>query len=276
MASAVLLGFYDIAKKQALRRNNVLVILFLSTALSTLFVSPFFKPGLLADHIGVFVKAALVSTSWISGLAAMELIPLTTLSTIKASRPMLLVVLSVLIFGERLDVIQWLGVVAVISALALLSLSSRKEGINFARSRGVAYAALSVFSGVGSALVDKHLLSGMDPMFLQCWADLYITLQVLVCLLVSSVKNRERGGLHIRFDFNIILIALLITLSDALYFFALKQDGSLLSVVSLIRRFSAVVTFALGALFFKEKNIAAKSVSLAVLMAGVALLIIGS
>ena len=74
----------------------------------------------------------------------------------------------------------------------------------------------------------------------------------------------------------LLLIAVFIVGADMLYFFALKQEGALLSVVSLIRRCSVVVTFILGAIVFQEKKIKEKAIDLAILLAGMALLLYGS
>ena len=41
LASALLLGSYDVAKKFALKRNDVYYVLLAATALTTLFLSPF-------------------------------------------------------------------------------------------------------------------------------------------------------------------------------------------------------------------------------------------
>ena len=144
--SAVLLGFYDVAKKQALKHNDVLWILVCATALTTLFLSPFLKAGPASDHLRLLLKAVLVSLSWVSGLIAMKTLPLTTVSTIKASRPMFVVLFSILLFGERLSLLQWVGVLLVLAALYLLSVSSRKEGIHFTRSKGIAWMVLSVIT----------------------------------------------------------------------------------------------------------------------------------
>ena len=89
--SALLLGIYDVAKKQALKRNGVYWILLSATALTAIYLSPFLSAGSLQDHLSLMLKAVLVSTSWVSGLIAMQHLPLTTVSTIKASRPMFVV-----------------------------------------------------------------------------------------------------------------------------------------------------------------------------------------
>ena len=66
----------------------------------------------------------------------------------------------------------------------------------------------------------------------------------------------------------------MITAADALYFFSLKQPGALLSVISVIRRASVIITFLCGAVFFKEGNLKAKSFNLLLMAAGVVMLLI--
>ncbi len=275
VGSALLLGCYDIAKKQALRRNGVLWILLLSTAMTALFLCPFLSGGSLEDHLKLIVKALLVSSSWISGLKAMKLLPLTTASTLKASRPMFVVIFSIILFGERLNPWQWAGILMVIGAMFFLGRSSRKEGIEFTRSSGVAWMLLSIFTGSASALYDKYILQSMEPMFVQSWANLYITAVLALTILARRLAGKAGPG-KFSWDWTLVLIAILITVSDALYFFAVKQDGALLSVISMIRRSSVIITFIGGALIFKEHNIRDKAVDLGILLAGLTLLLSAS
>ena len=156
-----------------------------------------------------------------------------------------------------------------------MSRSSKQEGITFAKSKGVAAIAVSILSGVASALYDKHIISGMEPLFLQFWANFYITVLLAICL---GVKALHDGDARERFhwDWTIVVIAVFITGADMLYFFSLKQPGALLSVISLIRRSSVIVPFAAGALLFKERRIKEKAIDLAILLAGMVLLLYGS
>ena len=152
VCSAFLLGIYDVEKKQALKKNSVLWVLLGATAMSALFLCPFLSRGPLEDHLSLVLKAVLVSSSWISGLIALKLLPLTTASTIKASRPMFVVIFSIILFGERLSLLQWGGVVLVMAALFLLARSSKKEGISFTSDKGIAWMVVSVLTGAASAL----------------------------------------------------------------------------------------------------------------------------
>lgn len=275
VCSAVLLGFYDVAKKQSLKRNGVLWVLFAATGMSALLLVPMLSSGSLSDHLSLVLKAALVSSSWISGLAAMKLLPLTTVSTIKASRPMFVVIFSIILFGERLNFFQWLGVVVVFTALFLLSLSSKKEGIKFTSDKGIVFMVVSVLTGAASALYDKHILQHLEPMFVQSWTNVYITALLGIVLFIKFLCDRP-NFCGFKWDWWIPLITVLITISDALYFYAVKQPDALLSVISMIRRSSVLITFIFGAFLFKESYVRAKAVDILILLAGIALLLFGS
>lgn len=57
---------------------------------------------------------------------------------------------------------------------------------------------------------------------------------------------------------------------------ALSQPDALIAVVSMIRRGSAIVSFAIGAVILKEKNLKAKSFDLALLLVSMLFLYLGS
>ena len=296
--SAILLGTYDVAKKQALRKNGTFAVLLVATALSTLFVSPFLRIGPAQDHLKLALKAVLVTASWVSGMEGLKRLPLTTVSTIKGSRPVFVVLFSIILFGERLNWMQWLGIAIVLGALYMLGFTSRRDASAQVRKTGFIWMGISVLTGVASALYDKYIMKGMEPMFVQSWTNLFITVILALCVLVKRLavsgragrassdrlrpRSREWEGAlpassdKFRWDWTLVLVAVLITCADALYFFALKQPDALLSIISVVRRASVLVTFVLGAIIFHEGNIRAKGLNMLLMAAGVVLLLIGS
>ena len=271
--SAILLGTYDVAKKQALRKNGTFAVLLVATALSTLFVSPFLRIGPAQDHFKLALKAVLVTASWVSGMEGLKRLPLTTVSTIKGSRPVFVVLFSIILFGERLNWMQWLGIAIVLGALYMLGFTSRRDASAQVRKTGFIWMGISVLTGVASALYDKYIMKGMEPMFVQSWTNLFITIILALCVLV---KRLPASSDKFRWDWTLVLVAVLITGADALYFFALKQPDALLSIISVVRRASVLVTFVLGAIIFHEGNIRAKGLNMLLMAAGVVLLLIGS
>lgn len=273
--SAVLLGLYDVAKKKALQQNGVLAVLLVATALSTLFVSPFLSAGPAKDLLRLALKAVLVTLSWISGMIGLKLLPLTTVSTIKGSRPVFVVLFSILLFGEKLNWMQWVGIAIVLVALWLLGRTSKGDASVKARRTGFIFMGVSIVTGVASALYDKHIIAGMEPMFVQSWTNLFITVILAICVGVKALIDGEKRE-KIRWDWMLLIVAVLITGADALYFFALKQPGALLSVISVVRRASVLVTFIFGALLFRETNVRAKALNMLLLATGVVILLLGS
>ena len=65
---------------------------------------------------------------------------------------------------------------------------------------------------------------------------------------------------------------ILLAAADWLYFHGLAIPDVQISVGSLMRRFSVVITFVLGAIVFRERNLKRKGVALAAILAGVILL----
>ena len=279
IGSAVLLGLYDVAKKHSLARNDALTVLLCATALSTLFLSPWLvmEPGTPQGHLRLVFKAVLVTSSWVSGMLALGLLPITLVSTMKASRPVLVLIFSILLFGEQLNAWQWGGSVLTLVAIFLLSVTGRSDGVHFTRSRGVFLLLLSILAGVASALYDKHILQGLHltPLFVQSWTNLYITLLLLLWILLRRVFN-PGAGKPFRWDWTLVLIAVLISCADALYFFAVSTEGAPLSLISMIRRSSVIVSFAAGAAFFHEKNVGKKTIAMAVMLVAMVLIYIGS
>lgn len=296
IASAFLLGFYDVAKKQASTRNDVLHILLYATGISTCFFLPLIfsslfgwgladgtvfemQRGSLQAHLMVFLKSLIVSISWITGLMGLKNLPITTAGTIKTSRPVFVLVASIILFGERLNPWQWGGIFVALVALWLLGRTSRKEGVVFTSNKWVICMWIAVLSGVVSAIMDKYLMGSgymaLKTMFVQSWCNFYITLIMIAAVLVARFTG-SRAYRRFTFDWAIVIIAVFIAASDFLYFYSLSRPGSMLTVVSMLRRSSVIVTFICGAILFREKHLREKGVALALLLAGMVLLVAGT
>ena len=291
--SAALLGLYDVSKKRSLNGNAVLPVLTLNTLFSCMIFLPFIAlsaSGVLSAgdlmyvepvsgdvHLLVFLKSLIVLSSWILGYFAIKHLPLTIVGPVNATRPVLVLVGAMLIFGERLNVYQWIGVGLAIISLFLLSRSGKKEGIDFKSNRWVFLLALAAIVGAASGLYDKYLLSerALSPMVVQSWFTIYQFIEMALVLLILW-RPRRRQTTPFTWRWSILLISLFLTAADFAYFTALSQDGAMISVVSMIRRGSVIVSFLCGALLFREKNLKNKFFDLLLVLLGLVFLFIGS
>ena len=290
--SAALLGFYDAAKKKALTGNAVLPVLLLNTFFSALFLLPMIisaecgfgwfdgtvlaaSPGTLSAHGLVLLKSSIVLTSWIFGYFAMKHLPITIVVPINATRPVMVLIGALLIFGERLNAYQWTGVALALVSLFLLSRSGRREGVDFRHNIWIIFIAVAAVAAVASGLYDKFIMSRLDPVFVQGWCNLYLFgLMSVVIGILWWPRRRTTTPFH--WSWAIPLISVFLVLADFAYFYALHQPDAMISIVSMVRRSSVVVSFLCGAVLFRERNLRSKAVDLAFILVGMVFLWLGS
>ena len=296
--SAALLGFYDVFKKESLRDNAVIPVLFLNTLVCSLLFLPlilgsawgwigeggmFYVPqaGWEAQKY-ILLKSCIVLASWIFGYFGMKHLPLTIVGPINATRPVMVLVGALLVFGERLNGYQWVGVALAVLSFFMLSRSGKKEGIDFKHDRWIYFVVLASLLGAVSGLYDKYLMAspanggvGLDRMVVQSYYNLYQCGMMGVMLLLLWWPRREKTT-PFRWDWCIILISLFLSAADFVYFYALSLDGAMISIVSMVRRGSVVVSFLFGAMLFREKNLRSKVVDLLLVLLGMVFLYLGS
>lgn len=290
--SAALLGFYDAFKKESLRDNAVLPVLFLNTVFSSLMFLPFillsfWAPDVLSGtmfdmpvagweaHKYILLKSFIVLSSWIFGYFGMKHLPLTIVGPINATRPVMVLIGALLVFGERLNLYQWIGVLLAVLSFFMLSRSGKKEGIDFKHNKWILFIVLAAVTGAISGLYDKYLMTRLHPMLVQSWYNVYQVFIMCPIILLLWYPQRKTST-PFRWEWTIVGISLFLCAADFVYFYALSYEDSMISIVSMVRRGSVVVSFLFGALFFHEKNLKSKAVDLILVLIGMFFLYLGS
>ena len=289
--SALFLGLYDVSKKQSLKDNAVIPVLWFNTLFCSLLMLPFTllsaKTGVLdgsifyvpaagwEQHRLLIIKAFIVLGSWIFGYFGMKHLPITLFGPINATRPIIVLLGGLLLFGERLNLYQWIGVIIAVISFYLLSVSGKKEGITFYKNKWVFCVIMATVLGAVSALLDKYLLGRFNNMFVQARSNFYQLTLMTVILFTLWWPTRHRTT-PFQWKWPIIFIAVFLTLADYAYFVSLAQSASMVSIVSMIRRSSVIVSFLCGALLFHEKNLKSKVIDLLLVLLGLFFLLIGS
>ena len=290
--SAALLGLYEVVKKVSLDNNAVIPVLFLNVLfcclvfLPTIILSVFFPdtlsgsifylpPAAGITHLFIFIKAVIVLTSWIFAYFSLKHLPITIASPIKATQPILTLAGALLIFGERLNGWQWLGIITAIISFYLLSVSGKKEGISFTHNKWIWFMVLAVVTGALSGLYDKFLMERFDRMNVQVWYNFY-QLAIMSVILLFLWLPKRKSSTPFQWRNSIPFISILLVLADFVYFYALSYEDSMISIVSLVRRSGVVVSFIAGAIWFKEKNLKAKFIDLILVVLGMYFIYLGT
>lgn len=290
--SAFFLGCYDINKKMSVHNNAVIPVLFLNTLFCTLLLSPLFLISRFSEvtlsgtiyyvptvtleaHAYIILKSIIVLSSWIFGYFATKHLPLTITGPINATRPVMTLVGALLIFGERLNLYQWIGVLLTIVSFFLLSATGKKEGINFRQNKWILFIFIAAVLGAISGLYDKYLMQKFSSTAVQFWYNLYQCIMMFVVLIILWYPKREKST-PFSWKWSILLVSLFLTIADFVYFYALADPDAMISIVSMVRRGSVVVSFIGGVLFFHEKNLKGKAIDLVLIIIGMFFLYLGT
>ncbi len=303
--SALCLGFYDISKKVALRDGSVVDVLTASVLISSCILlvplllsrlapslmteTAFFVPALdLRGHLLTVLKSVIVLSSWICAYLALKHLPISIVSPWQATRPMWTLIGAMLIFGERLNPWQWIGVLLAIGSIFVFQLSSsdfRLSTLSRPRLRSNYYLALAlaILIGAGSGLYDKYIMRLYDHNAVQVYYTLYQAVMMIIFCYIHHRRHPSSPGFRLStFDFllstllPVALISVFLVISDNVYMLALQDPDSMIAVVSTIRRGGTVIGFAYGLIFLKEKDPYKKVLCMLGILAGLICLALGS
>lgn len=275
--SALCLGFYDISKKIALRDHPVVDVLTLSVCFSAVLLSvplicsrfcpammvgtPFYVPTMdLQAHLFTVLKSLIVLSSWVCAYMALKHLPISVVSPMQATRPMWTLVGALLIFGERLNTWQWIGVCIALGTILAFSFFTRKprNSRDYRDPRINRYyvaLALAILLGAASGLYDKYLMRRYDHNAVQVYYTFYQAVMMMGVWVIEYARHPRSPRVTGFSSFlPIALISIFLIISDNVYMLALRDPDSLIAVVSTIRRGGAVIGFAYGLLFLKEEN----------------------
>jgi transporter family protein len=292
IVAAIFLGIYDIFKKTSLNNNAVFPVLLISVSTSALIFIPviagsslypaffqsidFFVPRIsFINHVQIFIKSVIVLASWILAFFAIKHLPLTIVSPIRATAPLWTLIGALIIFSEKLNALQGIGLLITLSFFYLFSTTGKLEGISFRKNKWIFLIVGATLLGSASSLWDKYIVREIDRFSVQAWSGVYQLLILLPIVAFFWYPTRKETT-PFQWRWSIPCIGIFLVLSDYFYFNALSYTESLISVLSGIRRSGVVIPFIFAALFYKENNIRKKGLYLAGIIAGVVLMTMGS
>ncbi len=291
LVSCFLLGIYDITKKLSLNNNAVIPVLFYASVTGALLFVPliiasylkylpqeslfYVAPISLKTHLLLFIKSFIVGISWVFAFFALKHLPITIITPIRATGPVWTLIGALFIYHESYSALQWIGIIVVILFFYYFSLAGNREGINLKRNKWVLYILLATFFGSFSTLYDKYLIANFDRMAIQAWFSIYMIPVFLPFLLFLWYPQRKKIDAF-QWRWSIPVIGIILSIADFSYFYALTYEGSLIAILSVLRRTSVIISFSLGALIFKETNLKRKAIALIGIMIGVLIIVLGS
>ena len=256
------------------------VLFFATLCGSTLFAVMTFLTGTWKECVScdgpvwllILLKSLLVGASWTCVYYAMRELPISLASPIRASAPLWTFFGSIALYSEIPTLWQGIGMLLIFSGYYFFSVFGKLEGFSLRNSSGMHLIVLGTLLGAASALYDKYLLGvlHLPRGTVQFWFSVDL---VWILGLAYAVRSCCFGQKHaFQWRWSIPATGILLIAADYLYFYALSLPGTSISIVSLVRRCNCLVTFFVGVIWFREKNIRRKAFALALILLGVFLL----
>lgn len=265
---SLLKGSREGMKKAALKKSSSSEILFFYSLIGFILITPFSSDAFAIAPVYVFyifIKSAVVCIAWIFAFTALKSMSVSLYGIMGLSRMVFSTMLGVLALGESFTLPKAIGVVLVIIGLML---ANRKKS---AETKGVTAfvlvaALLNCFFNAVSGTMDKVLMQFMTSLQLQFWFMLFSTVIYGAILFVRREKISVKC---LRTNYWIPLMSISLIVGDRLLFEANASPDSEVTLMTIIKQSSVIVTVLTGYFVFKEKHILYKLMCAGIVLAGI-------
>ncbi len=265
---SLLKGLREGMKKAAIKKSGANEILFFYTFIGFLFTLPYAKSAFELRPLYIFyafLKSAACCTAWAFSLAALKRMSVSLYGIMDLSRMVFSTLLGVLILGESLTLPKVIGMALVVTGLMLANLkkNTTSKGMTLPV---LAAALLNCFFNAISGTMDKIYMQFMETSQLQFWFMFFMALIYGIVLLLRKEKISFK---NIRTNYWVILMSISLVLGDRLLFEANANPLSEVTIMTVIKQSSVIVTVLTGWLVFKEKHILYKLLCTGIVLSGI-------
>lgn len=252
---AVFNGLFQCSKKKATEKNSIYEVLAWFSLISLLLVAFTSKNIFTIEWSSLLIilgKSVVVLISWILGVYALNNMPISLYSVINLSRIIFSVIMSVILLGEKITILVFIGIIIVIMGLVLVNRDSNEKEKKETSLKLVSIVLFASLLNSISAIIDKRILQHVNSNQLQFWFLLFLTIGYWLILLIRREKIRFKS---IKKNFWIPIAAICLTFGDRVLFIANAIPESKVSIMTIIKQLAAIESIILGKIVFKEKNI---------------------
>jgi drug/metabolite transporter (DMT)-like permease len=287
LGAGVMLGLYDVWTKKAMTGNAVIPVVMWSSLFGALVWVPALFEGALPVHIEplglplhaqalLLPKGIAMTASWILAYHAVRELHISLAGAVRASGPLWTLAGGFVMFRELLTPMQFLGLMITVCSYYVLSVVGRKEGIVVFRSMPVLLMLSATVLSAVTTVYDKYLVVRLGLPVLELQAHSAFQRFVLSVLVFIPYMLRRGGlGLGLTWSWAVPLVGISWVLAELIYFRAIMDPQAMVAHLSVLRRTSLIVAFLVSAVLFREANLRLKTLMIAVLILGMAVLILG-
>ena len=274
-------GFYAVFRKKSAEKTNVLFVLALMSTVGFLLSSWYVVFGVsisAESFLFLLLKSAIVCTAWVLELYALKDYFISVLQPLSAVRVVLAFLLAIIVFSEQVFWWQFIGVIVIFIGILLLRTNTKNEQTNISNSiqkRCIILYLIACICQECSSLIDKFTLQTISSYQMQFWFMLFVAIFLWIWFFIVSIKHKKlQANKSDLKNIFIYLAAIMLFVGDQFLFRALNDPASKLSVASMLKQISIIVSVVVGGLVFKEPNLKKKLIFLAMILVGIIIVLI--
>lgn len=254
---ALIIGFYNCAKKKAVKQNSVYEVNAYLALIS------FFLTMLISNNVFlidlrylpiIFVKSLIIAGAWLTAAYLINKIPISLFAVLMLSKILFSVILSIIWLKEKITITTFIGMIIVITGLILVNHNKENNKKEISKKHLFIMLLSCLLSSISSVL-DKKLLINMTSSQLQFWFLLFLTIILFIALLIKEKKITYKTVIK---NYWILLMAISVVIADRFLFMAKEIPESKISIITIINQLSTIEIIILGKIMFKEKKIIKK------------------
>ena len=265
---AFLKGSREGMKKAALKRSSSNEILFFYTLIGFIFTLPFSASAFELSPLlifFIFIKSMVVCIAWLCAFAALKKMSVSLYGIMDLARMVFSTFLGVFVLGESFTINKALGVILVLIGLFLVNLKKTTEAKGMTVITLLA-ALLNCFFNAVSGTMDKILMQYMSSPQLQFWFMLFTT---AIYGIIILIKKEKISLSSLKTNYWIPIMSLSLIIGDKLLFEANASPLSQVTLMTIIKQSSVLVTVLTGWVVFKEKHILYKLFCTGIVLLGI-------
>lgn len=263
-------GARDGLKKKALQKSGMMEVLFFHTALAFIITIPFSHdifgiPPIY--HLWVFCKSFVIFLAWIMAFASIKKMPVSLYGVTDSARVLFSTALALIFLGERMTVHKSIGLALVLCGIIIANSGHYKDDEKIKLKYTVLALGSCLLNSVSGFMDKKLLITGdIDASQLQFWYMLYLTLLYGLYILAAKVPISVKT---LKTNYWIVILSVLFVAADRALFIANEDPASQVTVMTLIKQSSVVITVLTGKFIFHEKHILKRAICAVTVVIGI-------
>lgn len=266
----IISGGYFLLEKEAMKKSHSIEVLTISVTMAFILTSWDVINAIKINPIYlylIFLKSLVLFVAWKLSFKALSKMSVSRYGVINMSRILFTTLLGFIFLHEVLTYNQLIGMLIICTGLILVNIL--KKDAKKSHNKYIIILLVGCLFQAIAGLLDKVISINVEANILQWWFLFFLLVINWLYVWLRNVKINYRTSFK---NIWIYIYSILFIVGDRILFVANGIEGSEISIMSLLKQISVVVTVLLGGTIFHEKHLKTKFVCSLIIIIGIAII----